>query len=288
MPHLGIFRQNAMLKQRRAPVVYLDTNHLSDLVRKPTAPGSVAVREMFAGGVARLALSFMHVIELSANVPYSPAIRRYADSCNPLFGRSMLDLFSAEADSAWRGARGQPRVDIETFVATVGDWAHDVRAGERTLPFTEFFGRHPEYRNDYRAQMELVAEEYRGRAKSSGSMPGRELGPLPRIVRMRRPVDADVSTLSAIDVIDRAGGLSAFPAFHCQHALLLSKLEIPSAIITVNDLVDFYHAIYAPYAAVAVLEHRHIELLRQRGLGHIARMTADLAEVPALLAAPSP
>jgi hypothetical protein len=118
-------------------VLYLDTNHISSLVRRPEAAESRAVMTLLQANRAYLAFSIFHIIELSA-----PTFKSYGDVCDLLdklpvaWAIHFPNLFDAEIDAAFaRVVGGKPR-PVEAFFTTPAEAWGDPQPPLRLLkPF---------------------------------------------------------------------------------------------------------------------------------------------------------
>lgn len=94
------------------------------------------------------------------------------------------------------------------------------------------------------------------------------------------------ANLSAQEVIDRVGGLEAFPAFRVVADLLAARLGREHAGHA-NDLFDENIARYHPYCAVSVFDRATANRFREAKIAGGERVTHRLGEVMTLLGAGS-
>jgi hypothetical protein len=90
--------------------------------------------------------------------------------------------------------------------------------------------------------------------------------------------------LTPEDVLNRAGGLHGFPAYCLFQSLGLTRLRDLQYVAEQNDIVDEWHALYAPYSRVIALDKRTVGRVRSTRLQVAERVTAQLKDVPDLLA----
>ena len=85
------------------------------------------------------------------------------------------------------------------------------------------------------------------------------------------------------ELLKRAGGVQAFPAFHVFQAMHLTRLKDTGFPTSANDLIDEWHALYSPYATATALDRATVGRCKSGKLPHISRITARLEDVPIIL-----
>lgn len=271
-------------------VLYLDTNHLSRLARSPHAPHCGAVRELLRQGPFHLALTFLHLQELSAPAFKSRgAVGVLLDDVPVAWAPSPDQIFDREVRAAIRlattGSAESTSVFDPDFVRTFG------APRDADIPISqmlEAMAEHPTLRDHLRG-----AAEY-------GAAADHDFGRAAAVVRNpKEPILAHIRDLNAMtspaglhfprsispeEIFDRAGGLAGFPAINVVHSLARTRLKDESFRASENDVFDEWHASYAPYCAAMALDRRTTARFRMTRLPEAARVTHRLVDVPSLLA----
>ena len=103
-----------------------------------------------------------------------------------------------------------------------------------------------------------------------------------REMRMRTPNYGD--NLSAAEVLERAGGISALPWHEAHERLMIERLRLKEQKSTSNDVLDEYITAYAPYVPVTAVDRRTYHRVQSTRLSFASRVTRSLREVPTLIA----
>ncbi len=272
-------------------VLYLDTNHLSRLARSPTEPAVQAVRALLANGEARLAISIQHLYELS-----DPAFASRADVGAMLDGEplvwaihAMPDLFDHEVRAVLyrilTGSTTAPSVFYD-------DVRHAWNAPDVDFPAPS--GMIEGFTTSATLRRRVEASTGRGATldrmmKTAAAVVQNPDGPL--LSRLR---DMQITNTPAglvlpkpyppEELLQRAGGIQGFPAYHVCQALTLTRLKDTRFPTSRNDLIDEWHALYSPYATVTALDRATVGRCKSAKLPHISRITARLEDVPGILA----
>jgi hypothetical protein len=271
-------------------VLYLDTNHLSRLARFPGEPECRSIRTLLDGGAARLALSFLHLQELSA-----PTFRSRGE-----VGALLDDLPIAWAPTPDVLFDREVRAAIRLAMIGSADFAPVFASS-----FSEALGAPPE--TDILVSQMLEALAFRPalrahlqEAADSGARADYRFGRLAAVVKNpREPILAHIRDLNAQttpaglhlpreltpeEIFERAGGVAGFPVTNVAHSLARTRLKDERFIVSGNDLFDEWHACYAPYSAAMALDRRTAARFKMTQLPSASRVTHLLAGIPALLA----
>lgn len=87
----------------------------------------------------------------------------------------------------------------------------------------------------------------------------------------------------AADVLRRIGGVAGLLAYQVSLGLARTRLNDESFDMASNDVVDEWHASYAPYCAAMALDMRTTARLRSTRFPCVSRVTHRLADIPAIL-----
>ncbi len=272
-------------------ILYLDTNHLSRLARSPRDPAVQAVLALLANGKARLAISLYHLYELSNPSFTSRAIVGAMLDMAPLVWAipPIPDLFDRETLSVLgrilAGSATAPRVFYE-------DVHHAWNAPDVDFPVPSGMIDGFAENTSLRQRVEMSAGRgatLDGMMKKAAAVVTDPNGPLLSRLRdmqiTRTPAGLDLLTpYPPEELLTKAGGVQGFPAYHVFQAMALTRLKDTGFQTVSNDLVDEWHALYSPYAAVTALDRATVGRCKSAKLQHIDRITARLEDVPGMLA----
>ncbi len=240
-------------------VLYLDTNHVSELARCPTATDQAAVLGLLQSGRGRLAISLVHFIELAA-----PDFRSVDDARGLL--RDVPVAWTVSTEELWDGeiavacarARGLERQPPRVFCENSLDWSRwPSPASGNAAEFLDSLIEQPALRDG----LLQVADEW---ARASMLKTEAALIKVPGLP-LELAVDAHLAGwrernahyadgLNATEIVRAVGGSVGFPSLNMFHRTIEQRLRQVSQKSTRNDIFDDYHAAYAPYAAVTALD----------------------------------
>jgi len=271
-----------------AHVVVLDTNHLSDLAREPSQPSHEAVIRRLQDGTAALALSLFHLVELSSSTFRSGAeVRALLRDVHHVLANPFENIEDEEIACAVARAGGLARRPPRVFARDTSEWGyHPGPVGGTALDMLDAFDQ---LQGDRKRILDLASwGAQSSMMKGEAALMKDPLLPLTLAVQRhldihRQRLSRYGGDMSAWDVIDRAGGKEAFPAYQVQEALVTQRIKDPGQKSTPNDVIDEYIAFYAPYAAVTAVDRRTLHRAKMARLACVARMTRYLAEVPSIL-----
>ena len=245
-------------------VVYLDTNHISDLARHPDRGDSKSFLRALESASSSLALSIVHLIELSdPEFKSAPDVGAMLDSVPVVWALAPDDLWLAEVNAAFGLSIGVT-IPVEPFVrdvnAMLGGRALGAAPSDALIAFSN---------PDLRQQIEVIAE--RGMMfemlKRNASLVVDPLLLLKKMIATRQPratpsgiilpkrIDADI-------IVKSAGGLSGFPSYGLMHKVATGRLRDLQFVPQRSDVFDLMHVGYAAYATVTGLERSHAARVR--------------------------
>lgn len=263
-------------------VANLDTSRISALVASSADAGARPLRALFENGDLHLAVCLARVLELAA---LSSAKRRevvhFLQAVPTLIGQPEDTLQTDELRNGCLRAVGSeiPRAP-RAFARGTADWGTAINAQSGTAAdLLELYNsQSPEAR-----QLKTIGSVHVPVALEVGAaaavVKDREVhlrDDLSRHladIRARNPAYA--SGLDACEVIERNGGIAAFPTYDVSSALLVARLldERHEA----NDLLDEDIATYHPYSAVSVLDRATANRFWRANVAGRERVTFDLS-----------
>jgi hypothetical protein len=271
------------------PVCYLDTNHLSRLARSPSEPDCTAVLRLLSQRKVSLAFSVIHMVELS-----DPTFASFASVCRLLDSVAIAwavlppALFDREVEAAFAKAVGAPNRKVVVFYDSPVHALNDPNLeGGPPSAALEALRSNAHLRDILLDEADEHAQDYDA-MKGDAAAVRRPLEPLLSRIRdaQLRQTPAGLHLPQPLDprtILDRAGGLSGFPSYQVYQSLNLTRLKDAMYKSTRNDILDEWHAIYAPYADVAALDRTTVGRLRSTRLPISERVTRSLKDVPVLL-----
>jgi len=273
-----------------SPIVYLDTNHISALARNPGDVHCAPVLSLLRNGDARLAFSVLHMVELS-----DPTFKSFPDVCTLLDSLPIAwailppELFDREVEAAVaRGLGVQPpkvRAFFETPAAALSDLAL-----ESALP-SDALGalrENPHLRDILLDEATSHANEY-DLIKAQAAAVQRPLEPLLARIRDRkiRTTPAGIylpQSLSPEELLARAGGLSACPAYEVFQSLNVTRLKDTKYRTVRNTILDEWHAAYTPYVTAMALDRATARRFKATRLPVTKRVTERLNDITSIVA----
>lgn len=268
--------------------VLLDTNHLSDLARDPSAPASTEVIRRLHRGDGVLAIGLFNLLELAdpafKDLPEVFALLRDVPT---VLANPYENVEDEEFALAVAKANGLTRRPPRVFAKDTSEWGYHVGpVGGGPVDMIEAFRQLPGSREEILAKATWGAES--SMMKDSAALIREP--ELPLTLALQRHLDMQRlrfpgygNGLTASQVIERVGGNAAFPGYQVQESLLAQRMKDPGQKSTKNDVFDEFIAFYAPYAAATALDRRTFHRARMAKLSSVPRMTRDLSQVPAIL-----
>lgn len=273
------------------PVLYLDTNHLSALARRPNDASSISVRQILDRRDATLALSLLHLHELSApQFTDRDVVGEMLDRSPIVWAISFIELFDREVRHAFQTVTGGEARPVVVFYSDLRHaWsAPDLDEVPPIVEQLRAFAKRPDLRSGF-LQTASRGVWLDGIMKTSAAVLRDPKAPiLSRIKDMKLDTTQTGIVLPkpypAEELLKRAGGLAAFPAYNVFQQLHRIRLGDGRFATKANDLLDEWHACYYPYADVTALDRATVARCRSARLPGLDRVTARLGDVPALLA----
>lgn len=269
-------------------VLNLDTNHVSELARRSSEAGAPEVLRILQRDEARLSLSIFHLVELSAPGFRSVnEVRALLRDVPALFSNPFQEVFDEEVAGACARATGRTRRPPRVFAESTADWGyHGGPVGGTPLDMLDGVSGAPETRQRLlqfadAAALESMMKE-RAALVRTPDVPLRLL--VERHLTDRRTRMFDYADgLTAEEVIERAGGVAAFPAVEAYEGIMRQRLMLRGQKSTRNDLFDEQIALYAPYAAVTASDGGTVARARAAKVGAAVRIVRSLSDVPGIL-----
>lgn len=255
----------------------------------------MAVRALLDHKRAALAISLVHLHELSdPQFKDRDLVGQMLDQVPVLWAISFMDLFDEEVRRAFQTALTG---DHPRLVVFHSDLRHAWSAGAlaEVPPVVDqlrIFASQPRLRSQF------VSTASRGVwldgiVKTAAAVLQDPKGPiLSRIGDMKlRETTAGLFLAGEYppeEVLERAGGLGAFPAYNVFQQLHRIRLGDAKFATKPNDLLDEWHACYLPYADLTALDRATVARCISARLPGLDRVTARLADVPTILAQHGP
>ena len=271
-------------------IAYLDTHHISRLARFPDEAESVAVRQMLQDGKVNLAMTWLHLQELSAPEFVSRAqVGAFLDTLRVVWGPTPDKLFDSEVQAAIQYAMTREATKLAPFSESFTEaFEAPLEADIPIAEMLEAMANHPTLRT-HLADAAHHGARMDARFKKAAAIVRNPKEPIVAHIRElnSRTTPSGLQlprVFSPDEVIDLAGGLSGFPALHVSHSLARTRLGDERFPSVANDVVDEWHACYAPYVAVTALDRRTAARFRMARLPDAQYVTHSLKDVPRLLA----
>lgn len=263
-------------------VANLDTSRISALVASSAVAGVRPLKSLLENGELHLVVCLARVLELAA---LSPAKRlevvHFLRAVPTLIGQPEDILQSDELRNGCLRAVGRqiPRAP-RAFARGTADWGTEINAqGGTAADLLELYDcQSPEAR-----QLKALGPAHVPVAIEAGIaaavVSDREVhlrDDLSRHLADIRARNRDyASNLDADEVIERNGGISAFPTYDVSAALLVARLLAQRH--EANDLLDEDIAKYHPYSAVSVLDRATANRFWRANVAGRERVTFDLS-----------
>jgi hypothetical protein len=271
-------------------VLYLDTNHLSRLARFPAAPDCLAVQRLLNQGELHLALTWIHLQELSSPKFKSRAlVGAFLDEMQVAWAPAPDEVFDREILWAIHLALTSERIDESPFSTS---FVHAMAAPpEASILISEMLEAMAE-RSDLRAHL--------AEAAAHGAHMDSQFKRAAAVVRNpKEPILAHIRELNTLttpsglhlpraftpdEIFTRAGGLAGFPAINVAHSLARTRLRDEQFPADPNDVMDEWHACYAPYSVAVALDRGTAARFRIASLPDAHKVTHSLADIPSIVA----
>lgn len=268
-------------------LIYLDTNHVSDLVRDRGADSVETMRELLLSGELRLGISLAHLIELSdPDFASRDDVGQFLDDCSLRWATLPPDLFDQEIRAAYVQALLGQSPTVQAFFRSFRN-AYEVPRHIDTPPnpeILEIVASLDEFRDSVKETTRQAANLDR-HLKKNAAVYDNPTEPLEAMIR-DRGIGVGRSPgglhLPAVypphKVIDRAGGLDGFPAYYVWHQLHYDRLGDEQFPVEPNDILDEIHACYLPYVDALAVDRRTLGRLRNTNLESVDRAARTLED----------
>lgn len=265
-------------------LLYLDTNHISSVVRHPEAKASIALREQISIGRVTLALSLHHAIELSApTFRHRCEVGDLLDEARIVWALPLPKLFDAEIAAAHELSLTGQRRQVRAFYPRLGDaWGMPQEVVPRPSGVLEALATNASLREGQMEQSaESVALDHMKRAAAVYRDPLEPLRGMISDRRIRQTASGLVlpAEYPPADIIGRAGGLAGFPAYEVYNVLQRHRFGDEQFPASPNDMVDEWHAAHAPYVDIIALDRRTAARLRGANVASSGKVASTLDEV---------
>lgn len=282
-------------RREEVPRLYLDTNHLSDLVRHPDRDDCAEILALIERGEVRLGISFFNFYELShPDFSSRPQVGELLDRLDLDWAVFLPDLFDREFKAGFARALGFAS-PVRGFYGNLND-AWNIPTDETRPPswLLEHLAGEDEFREKV-VRTATFGAQLDDRLKDRAAIVQRPLEPL-RAMLEDRGIGADRSPgglhlpvpYDSNELVERAGGLDAFPAYQVWHALFSDRLGDPNYETDPNDILDETHCCYLPYVDAMAVDRTTLGRLRNTHLEVVEQATRQLEEVPDLLGIQAP
>jgi len=269
------------------PLIYLDTNHVSALVRAPSSAAGRVIRSRIERGEVAVGLSIMHVVELSApDFKSRKSVGQFLNSIDtrwainpPTLQRREVEAavsrylgvpvtiraFFQHMHQAWDDFPFEAEVSVETALEVISG-RPDLRGmlldHSRRSARTDVLKRHAYIVRNRKGSMQLLMREY---------FPARTPSGLP----LRGVVSVD-------DVLQVLPPWDGLPACSLHEALAYLRFNDEGYRTEPNDLIDEWHAFYGPYVDVLAVDRRtcgRIQATRHPVAGRTVHSLAGLLDL---------
>lgn len=241
-------------------IVYLDTNHISSLARHPERPAVADVLSAIRRRGYSVGISLLHLVELSAPTFVDrPAVGRLLDELPLAWAVHMDHLFDQEITAALAELAGETADPPTAFHPDpVAAWGMPRQALVAPSEMLAALSRRPDIARPVHEQAQRAAD-LDALLKRQAAAVARPLEPLAASILARTRsgtlrLSKALESLSPEELIERAGGLPAFPSYNVFQLMGVSRHGDERFPSRPNDVVDDLHAIYSPYVAVIGLD----------------------------------
>jgi hypothetical protein len=269
-------------------VIYLDSHHISRLVRDPTDADVGRALQLLRSGRFALGFSLMHLYELSAPSFISrPAVGAFLDTACLKWAVHLPELFDREIRSVFErvalGRVSHPRIFHDDVLSA---WAMPDGAAIPPSEMLDVFSSRPDLRDKIAKTAGHGA--IMDRLKTDAVVIRDPKVPLVSRLRDMLIPETPAGLILPVpyapeELFDRAGGVPGFPAYNVFQSLSLTRLRDGGFAPGPTDIVDEWHACYLPYSYATALDRRTVGRCRSAKLPHIDRLAISLADLVPML-----
>ena len=250
------------------PVLYLDTNHISRLVRDRDSAAVVDTVVLLESGNIRLAYTVLHLLELSdPDFKDRGTVGQLLDRLPLAWGMDPMSLLSTEIDAQISAAAGEVSA-VDPFHTTMEDgWDAPPAAVVRPSRGIEVFATTPHLRQGM-LKSKAYGAALDGLVKRTAAVVEEPLRPLLSKIREEHdltrtqaggPIDPPLTPEA---LVEAAGGIDGFPANRAYRDLYLTRLNDPTYRTQGNDIIDELHCVYGPYVSALLVDRTTLGRIR--------------------------
>jgi hypothetical protein len=197
-------------------------------------------------------------------------------------------LWKREVVAAHLRANGLRESVARAFEKTLDSWSEaPAPTGADIRDFLEFLIAEPHHRTDFLLLADRSAARY-DRLKRNAAVANNPT--LPVLLNIAEeavnwtPAGIHLpKKFSPLEVLSTVGGLAGFPAYQVWQELGLTRLKDTHFNTKRNDILDEWHACYAPYAAACALDGPTFARLRSTKLPCVGKCTQRLEQITRIL-----
>jgi hypothetical protein len=244
---------------------------------------------LLAQGQLRLGFSVLHMVELShPGFKSYDAVCRFLDSHLVSWAVLPFTLLDRELYAGFARSVGSSATGVRAYCNSAAEALVHPELGEGKPSYAlDALRIDPKLREMLLAEAANAARAYDTAKREAAAVRTPDAPILSRIrdagfrqtpsgLHLNRPLEPE-------EILRRAGGLKGFPSYHLHQALIATRLKDPNYRSKPNDIMDEWHAFYAAYSAVTVLDRATVGRIRSTKSRIAARVTHRLSDVPQLL-----
>jgi len=266
------------------PILYLDTKDISTLAKHPTIGGAPSILAALRGRECYLGVSLLHLVELAdPRFVDQPKVGALLDSVPLAWALHQSDLFDREIDAVVRSVlSGSAATAVAFYRDPIQAWGMDEPAHILPSEMLSALSQNPglggqirgaagQAANNDKLLKTQAAAVQRPLEPLAAGIKERQLRRTPSGLHLLRPLDAE-------ELIAKAGGLAAFPAYQVFQSMGVTRFKDHQFPSVPNDVLDDWHAVYAPYTAVTVLDRGTVGRFRSTRLPYQERVFSRLED----------
>lgn len=267
-------------------IIYLDTNHISFLARYSEHADAQALLQALARHEGRIALSLIHVIELSnPRFDSRATVGSFLDTVPVVWALSPDDLWEAEVRRAFSVYARSDSFRVSAFgrdpCVAIGGRPSGANPSAVLRSFEDDTIR------DEIDQL-TVSGLFFDQLKGDATLIRDPLKLLRRMILERGPKHTGAGIVfptnpNPDDIIRAVGGLIGFPSYAIMHSVATARLRDRRFKAKRSDVFDLHHAAYAPYAELTALDRSYASRVRSAAARLASRVTHRLTEVTSRL-----
>lgn len=272
-------------------VVYLDTNHLSNMARNPTLVEVEGIKELLVSGRWSLGLSLNHLHELGApGFLQRPQVGELLDALPVVWCPHTEYLLDRECDRAVAEFLEPGQAPLSPFGASFSAAFTGEAIPEVDIPVSQMltaFSTHPQLRDQLSEAAKYAVEgdlRWKREAAIVRDPESVIVSRLRRAVHRRWRLEGRVDTAPDPRAVLRTIGVeSDMPSLAVYHGLVRSRLQDPGRVTEPNSVIDEWHASIAPYTTVTALDQPTANRYRHSRLPASAKVAGKLSDALRIL-----